>query len=125
MNTFLNVFTVILAIGALVLFVYVIVRSAFDWSRKSAMPVVNMHARVHSKRCEDVVGGKKGRLKEYFATFENDAGDLKELRITPKEDSQLTVGDGGTLTYRGDLLLSFEISAVWDAAEDGNAEKNQ
>lgn len=124
MDTFMNVFTVILAICAIALFVYVIVRSAFDWSRKSAMPVVNLHARVHSKRCEDIIGGKKGRIKAYFVTFENDSGDLKELRITPKEDSQLTVGDGGTLTYRGDTLLSFEISRKEEAAKDENAEQD-
>lgn len=124
MEVFMNVLTVILAIGAVALFVYVIVRSAFEWSRKSAMPVVNMHARVHSKRCEDIIGGKKGKMKAYFVTFENDGGDLKELRITPKEDSVITVGDGGTLTYRGDVLLSFEISRNEEAAEDENVKQD-
>lgn len=38
-------------------------------------------------------------------------GAQKELSVTPKEYEQLSVGDSGTLTYRADLLLSFEISS--------------
>ncbi len=125
METFWNVFSVILAVAALALFVYVIVKSAFDWSKKGAIPVVNMHARVCSKRCDDAAGGKKSGSNSCFAVFENDSGELKELCVTRKEFSQLAEGDGGTLTYRGDVLLSFEISTREEAVEDENAEKAQ
>lgn len=120
METFWNILSVIIALAAVVLFVYVIVKSAFDWSRKSALPVVNMHARVASKRSEEIPSSKK-RKSACFVTFENDEGAAKELSVTPKEFQQLSVGDMGTLTYRADLLLSFEISSP--AEEDlGNAE---
>jgi hypothetical protein len=120
METFWNILSVIIALAAVVLFVYVIVKSAFDWSRKSALPVVNMHARVASKRSEEIPSSKK-KKSACFVTFENDEGAAKELSVTPKEFQQLSVGDMGTLTYRADLLLSFEISSP--AEEDlGNAE---
>lgn len=110
MDTFWNILSIIIAVAAVVLFVYVIVKSAFDWSRKSALPVVNMRARVASKRSEDVESPKKRRTV-CFVTFENADGAQKELSVTPKEYEQLSVGDSGTLTYRADLLLSFEISS--------------
>lgn len=120
METFWNILSVIIALAAVVLFVYVIVKSAFDWSRKNALPVVNMHARVASKRSEEIPSSKK-KKSACFVTFENDEGAAKELSVTPKEFQQLSVGDMGTLTYRADLLLSFEISSP--AEEDlGNAE---
>lgn len=120
METFWNILSIIIAVGAIVLFVYVIVKSAFDWSRKSALPVVNIHARVASKRSEEIPSSKK-KKSACFVTFENDDGAAKELSVTPKEYEQLSVGDMGTLTYRADLLLSFEISSP---AEEGkeNAE---
>ncbi len=110
MDTFWNILSIIIAVAAVVLFVYVIVKSAFDWSRKSALPVVNMHARVASKRSEAIPSSKKAKAA-CFVVFENDDGVQKELSVTPKEYEQLSVGDGGTLTYRADLLLSFEISS--------------
>ena len=120
METFWNILSIIIALAAVVLFVYVIVKSAFDWSRKSALPVVNMHARVASKRSEEIPSSKK-KKSACFVTFENDEGAAKELSVTPTEFQQLSVGDMGTLTYRADLLLSFEISSP--AEEDlGNAE---
>lgn len=120
METFWNILSIIIALAAVVLFVYVIVKSAFDWFRKSALPVVNMHARVASKRSEEIPSSKK-KKSACFVTFENDEGAAKELSVTPKEFQQLSVGDMGTLTYRADLLLSFEISSP--AEEDlGNAE---
>ena len=120
METFWNILSIIIALAAVVLFVYVIVKSAFDWSRKSALPVVNMHARVASKRSEEIPSSKK-KKSACFVTFENDEGAAKELSVTPKEFQQLSVGDMGTLTYRADLLLSVEISSP--AEEDlGNAE---
>lgn len=120
METFWNILSIIIAIAAVVIFVYVIVKSAFDWSRKSALPVVNMHARVASKRCEEIPSSKK-KKSACFVTFENDEGAIKELSVTPKEFQQLSEGDAGTLTYRADLLLSFEISS-FAQEETGNAE---
>lgn len=110
METFWNIMSIIIALAAVILFVYVIVKSAFDWSRKSAMPVVNLHASVTSKRSDALPSSKK---KKYacFVTFENDEGAAKELSVTPKEYEQLRVGDSGTLTYRSNSLLSFEISS--------------
>ncbi len=120
MDTFWNILSIIIAIAAVVLFVCVIVKSAFDWSRKSALPVVNMRARVASKRSEDIESSKK-RKTACFVTFENADGAKKELSVTPKEYEQLSVGDSGTLTYRADLLLSFEISSSYQE-ETENAE---
>ena len=46
-------------------------------------------------------------MTRYFATFEVESGDRMELTVPENEYGYLIEGDEGTLTFQGNLFLSF------------------
>lgn len=103
-------------IFALVVVVIVtgLVRSAGQWRRNQASPVLTVEACVVAKRTQvgrrarmhddtDMMGG----YTRYYATFEVESGSRMELAVDGAEYGQLVEGDHGRLTFQGTRYMGF------------------
>ena len=97
-----------------VVMVTALVRSAGQWRRNQASPVLTVEACVVAKRTQ--VGhhagmrdatGMTGSYTRYYATFEVESGSRMELAVDGAEYGQLAQGDRGRLTFQGTRYMGF------------------
>ena len=91
--------------------IFAFVRSAKEAGHNARSPRLTVPARIVAKRTQ--IGGRAGStgthgyMTRYFATFEVESGDRMELTVPENEYGYLIEGDEGTLTFQGNLFLSF------------------
>ena len=91
--------------------VYLLIRSLIakrdaDRTRHQREPVRSVPARLRTKR---TAPGVQGRVETtwYFATFEEQSGDFREVRMYRNDFGKLTEGEIGKLTYQGAWYIGF------------------
>jgi hypothetical protein len=75
---------------------------------RAAAPVRQEAAIVIGQRVELSGGGDAPIAQTHYATFEFGDGSRVELKVAANQAGLLAAGDRGQLTWRADLLLSFQ-----------------
>lgn len=102
-------FTIVpIIIAAGFLFVFgTIIYSAVNTAKDKTKPVIPVKAKIVNKRAH--VWGDHSHTS-YYATFELENGERMELAIPQDKSGYLVEGDTGTLSFQGNLFVSFERS---------------
>ncbi|MBB6676552.1 DUF2500 domain-containing protein [Cohnella lubricantis] len=96
------------------LIVFSVVRSIGQWSRNNGQPVLNVHARIVSKRTNvshyhhDNDSIHDSSHTTYYVTFEVESGDRMELKVSGTEFGMLAEEDIGSLQFQGTRYLGFQ-----------------
>lgn len=110
MDAVMEILQVLIFFAFLAAFVYVMVTGVMKWNKNRKIPIVSTGAHVKEKQENEIPGiNKKKPGRECFLVFQCAGGELVTLRVTPNEYDLVEVGDNGTLNYRADILLSFEV----------------
>lgn len=117
MIKFADVFSVVVFIAFLALFLYVLIKGYIEWTKKNVVRVTKITAFAESKRTTEYESDKKRTKTAYFITFLPDEGEPFELRVSPKEFEEIKKGDKGLLTYQGTRFLCFEPKKSGEAKE--------
>lgn len=72
-----------------------------------AQPILNVHAKVITKRAERSRSSESSSTY-YYMTFETENGQRHEFSVQGKEYGLLADGDEGTLTYQGSRYQGFK-----------------
>lgn len=113
MGVFIFVVFVIVAVSVLVK----IGRGLSDWSYNNSQPVLSRKATVVSKRLEVTGHGNHGSTT-YYATFELEDGDRRELKLSGSEYGLLADGDTGSLSFQGSRFVGFDRAIAEEPAEE-------
>jgi len=81
---------------------FVLVRFILQAIENSKLPEVQVSAHVLAKRI-----AVNGATTVYYATFEMESGERRELSVSGSEFSMLVEGDSGLLTYQGTWYKGF------------------
>lgn len=111
---FFTIFFVVIAA-----FIIVFVKGIVTWSSNNRSPLLNVNARVVTKRVNTRFrGGHMGsdasmRMSSssyhtYYVTFEVDSGDRMELCVPESEYGYMVEGDQGMLSFKGTRFISFD-----------------
>lgn len=102
----------IIVIGVII---FTIIKGIAQWSYNNQQPEISVTARVTGKRTHSSHHNHMmndhmhhSTSTSYYATFEVESGDRKELRVSGHEFGMLSEGDIGTLTFQGTRYLGFE-----------------
>jgi len=109
---------IILFIG---LFLFVICKGIFQWSRNNNSPVLSVEARVVNMREEVHSSADHSSATQYFATFQVESSDRIELSVSGKEYGMLAQGDTGRLTFQGTRYLGFQRESAPNGEREGQA----
>ena len=112
MEKFMEIVAIVVSIGFMAAFVYVIVNGLIHLHKNKDVEVYTIDAHVSDKSEAELpvsVTGKKKPIKAYFVSFSPDGTNELKLRVTPLEYSQVNIGDRGRLSFRDDVLLRFEV----------------
>ena len=110
MDAVMEILQILIFFAFLAAFVYVMVTGVMKWNTNRKIPVISTDADVRDKQENEIPGiNRKKPGRECFLVFECSGGELVTLRVTPNEYDLVEVGDNGTLNYRADILLSFEV----------------
>lgn len=92
-----------------------IVKGIGEWSSNNKQPILNVDAKVVSKRTnvsrDHHHHGNHAHLSTsttYYVTFEVQSGDRMEFMVKGKEYGQLVEGDRGNLIFQGTRYHSFD-----------------
>ncbi|WP_433944201.1 DUF2500 domain-containing protein [Paenibacillus sp. SN-8-1] len=98
-------FLFILVVGV---FIYVIIRGTWTWSKNNASDVITCPAKVVDKRTKVWGGsGDSSASTYYYVTFELDNSTRIELQVRGDRYGLLVVNDHGQLTYQGTRFKEF------------------
>ncbi|MFD2612848.1 DUF2500 domain-containing protein [Paenibacillus gansuensis] len=90
------------------LIAYKIFGGVRQWSANNASPILNIEAKIISKRYEVWGGsGDSSASTSYFVTFEQTDGTRTEFAVANTEYGLLAEGDIGTLSYQGTRYHHF------------------
>jgi hypothetical protein len=84
--------------------VFSIISGIKDYHKNASSPILTQHARIIAKRTDVRRRGSTSSRRtttRYYATFETDAGQRIELKMSGREYGLLAEGDSGELTYQG------------------------
>lgn len=96
------------------LIVFSVVRSVGQWNQNNKQPVLNVRARLVSKRTNvshyrhDNDALHDSTDTTYYVTFEVESGDRMEFKVGGREFGMLAEGDTGSLEFQGTRYLGFE-----------------
>lgn len=120
MFSIVPIFTIVIFVAVIGMFVVTAVRGVSTWSRNNASPRLTVPAAVATKRTEvsrhhhhHHGGAGAGHITtstRYYATFQVESGDRMELAVSGAEYGMLAEGDQGRLSFQGTRYLSFERS---------------
>lgn len=86
-----------------------------EWSSNNKQPILNVDAKVVSKRTNVSRGNHhhgnhvhSSSSTTYYVTFQVQSGDRMELRVSGKEYGQLVEGDVGNLIFQGSRYHGFD-----------------
>jgi hypothetical protein len=95
----------LMTIGVLGVFVFIAKKIHADWKRNSESPLEYCSARVVAKRPQ--VSGMESTATRYYATFEFETGERRELSLSGADYGLLAEGDEGRLGFQGTWFRSF------------------
>lgn len=120
-DTMFTVVPVLVALGFLVvigLVFYRLAKSANQWRKNNASPILTVDATVVTKRADvhsyhHAATANPGAMHDYtntqyFVTFQVPSGDRMELNVSDAEFGMLAEQDQGRLTFQGTRYLGFE-----------------
>lgn len=90
------------------------IRGIGEWNSNNKQPILNVDAKVVSKRTNVSGGNHHGNhvhsssSTSYYVTFEVQSGDRLEFRVSGKEYGQLVEGDAGNLIFQGTRYHEFD-----------------
>lgn len=92
---------------------FTIIKGIKEWSYNNSQPVLDVEARVVSKRTKVSrrAGGDNihhSTYTTYYVTFEVDSGDRMEIKVPGKEYGMISEGDNGKLKFQGRRFLNFD-----------------
>lgn len=103
-------------------FAFIIISAIVNYGKNASQPVITEHCRVISKRTNvssstsmtttNSMHRSSRTSTSYYATFETDAGQRLELRLSGREFGLLVEGDIGNLMYQGEWYKGFARDAV-------------
>lgn len=92
-----------------------IIRGIGEWSSNNKQPILNVDAKVVSKRTNVSRGHHhhgnhvhSSSSTTYYVTFQVQSGDRMELRVSGKEYGLLAEGDTGNLIFQGTRYHGFD-----------------
>jgi len=95
--------------------IFNILRGVKEWHNNNQQPVLDVPAKVVSKRnhisrsSSNHNGHHHGHTRTtYYVTFEVESGDRMELHVPSKDFGLLAEGDIGKLTFQGTRFHKFE-----------------
>ena len=90
-------------------FVYVFSKTIKQAKINKNSPRLTVYAKVVAKRNHYYKNSSSMMSSSrYYATFEVESGDRMELLIPSQEIGMLVEGDTGTLTFQGNMFISFD-----------------
>lgn len=96
------------------MFIIIAVRGIGEWSKNNQSPVLNVEAKVVSKRQDfsysDTAGDNNihhSSSTSYYVTFEVESGDRMEFHVRGSDYGMIVEGDHGKLTFQGTRFLGF------------------
>ena len=91
---------------------FLIGKGVAEWADNNRKPIVTVSAKVVAKRSAtsgNVTQNQGGTVSTwYYATFEFDSGERREIGINGSEFGLLAEGDHGSLTLQGTRYHGFE-----------------
>jgi hypothetical protein len=97
---------------------YTLARGISQWRADQAAPLRSIDALVVSRRTEvrrrTGADQRTSSSTTYHVTFEEEAGQRRELQVSGPEYGQLAEGDRGHLIHRGSRYMGFTRAAVRD-----------
>lgn len=118
MFTIVPVLVVLGFIVVVGLILYRLAKSANQWRRNNASPILTVDATVVTKRADvhsyhHAATANAGTMHDYtntqyFVTFQVPSGDRMELNVSDAEYGMLAEQDQGKLTFQGTRYLGFE-----------------
>lgn len=112
-SSFNIIFTIIFVLIS-TMFIITIVKSIRTGVKNSNSPKETLSVQVVSKRVHSWAHGgsnmHRSARTSYYATFELENGDRKELPISGRTYGEIVEGDVGMLTFQGTRFLNFERS---------------
>ena len=105
---FIGILGMILLLGFLGVFIFILVKRLNRWNRNNRSPVLTVGARVVAKRSDYQKGtGDSVGYTTYYATFQVESGDSMELCIPDDQYGYLIEGASGKLMFQGTRFLKF------------------
>lgn len=94
---------------------FTIIRGVGEWSSNNKQPILNVDAKVVSKRTKLSRGHHhhgshvhSTSSTSYYVTFEVNSGDRMEFLVKGREYGQLVEGDKGNLIFQGTRYHGFD-----------------
>ncbi|WP_379127558.1 DUF2500 domain-containing protein [Paenibacillus sp. sgz500958] len=95
-------------------------RGILRWSRNNSSPMLNVPARIVSKRSEvrqqQDDGNSSRTITTYYLTYEVLGGERMEFKVNGHEYGMSAEGDRGTLTYQGTRYYGFQRQPDYSTA---------
>ncbi|MBC8588021.1 DUF2500 domain-containing protein [Tissierellaceae bacterium BX21] len=95
--------------------IYRIIQGAREWNSNNKQPILNVDAKIVSKRAHNSVDthNHNGHVSSstdttYYVTFEVQSGDRLEFKVPSKEYGMLVEGDRGNLIFQGTRYHGFD-----------------
>jgi hypothetical protein len=120
-NAMFTIVPVLVVLGFIVvigLILYRLAKSANQWRRNNASPILTVDATVVTKRADvqsyhhsaamNNAAPSSYTTTQYYVTFEVPSGDRMELSVSDAEFGMLAEQDQGKLTFQGTRYLGFE-----------------
>lgn len=120
-DSMFTIVPVLVVLGFIVvvgLILYRLAKSANQWRRNNASPILTVDATVVTKRADvhsyhHAATANSAAMSDYtntqyFVTFEVQSGDRMELNVSDAEYGMLAEQDQGRLTFQGTRYLGFE-----------------
>lgn len=95
-----------------ILFIFAVIlglitKQGLSYAKDRQKPVIPVRAKILAKRTH--VWGDNSSTN-YFATFELENGERMEMQVPDNRIGYMVEGDQGTLSFQGNLFVSFEKS---------------
>ncbi len=97
----------VVVVAAIAVIVVVALRATQQRRAEQLAPAMVAEAMVIDKRSEITGGGETSASQRYYVTFQFPDGNRAELSVTGAESGMLTMGDRGTLQWKGTRFIGF------------------